>query len=213
MTRVLNSIDAATAQRIRDAISGKPQLREAMPRRTPRTLSGGWRHDPVIAPAVERFPDGRLGLWLPVRLRTPQEAALKGRWREGHKWNKHVASIVGPYLEQRVPGLKPNAIEEVWCVQVAPHHFFDGDNLGTACKHIRDLLCRHIGRDDASWKKGAIRWRYMWTKHAAYGCLMLIHGRSENGRYDRVRDGEVFIERADGTHLVINARDELRDTP
>lgn len=212
MTRIINSIDAATAQRIRDAINGKPQLKEA--KRARSTVKGKWRRDPVIAPAVEHFPDGRLGLWLPVRLRTPQEAELKGNWRAQHKWNKHVAAIVEPFFEQRVGGLKPHAIDEVWFVQAAPKNFFDGgDNLGYACKHIRDCFCRYIGRDDASWKKGAIRWRYMWTTTAAYGCLMLIHGKSENGRYDRVRDGEVFIERADGTHLVINARDELRDTP
>lgn len=210
--RVLNRIDAATAADIRAAISGKPNLKVAKPPRGPRREA--WRYDPLIEPAVEHFPDGRLGLWLPVRLRTPQEAGLKGSWRAQHKWNKHVAAIVVPFFMTHLRKLKPHAIEEVWFVQAAPKNLFDGgDNLGGACKHIRDCFCRYIGRDDASWKKGAIRWRYMWTTTAAYGCLMLIHGKSENGRYDSVKDGHVSILRADGSVLLINARDELRDTP
>ena len=210
MSRILNAIPRENAADYRARLHGQAAAPKSK-RREPRRES--WRYDPLIEPAVEHFPDGRLGLWLPVRLRTPQEAGLKGKWREQHKWNKHVASKVEPLFPRFIPGIRPDAIDEVWMVQAAPHHFFDGDNLGTSCKHIRDLFCRFIGRDDASWKKGAIRWRYMWTTTAAYGCLMLIHGRAEGGRYDRVRDGLVAIQRADGSALIINARDELRDTP
>jgi hypothetical protein len=227
MTRILNRIERGAEKAFLALVLPKPARKKksrgvqlalpgaqsAKPKRArkPR-LKDAWKYDPVIAGGFEVFPDGRAGLWLPVRLRTPQESELS-HWRGRHKWNGIVERTVAPFLLKHLKGLDPHAVEEVWFVQLAPKNFFDGgDNLGGACKHIRDCFCRHIGRDDASWKKGAIRWRYMWMKHEAYGCLMLLHGHAEGGRYDRVKDGFVQIQRANGGVLNINVRDELRDT-
>jgi len=176
-----------------------------------RRVKDAWKYDPVVEGGLEVFPDGRVGLWLPVRLRSLNELK-RLHWAKEHQWNEHVERITVPLYRSHLRDIDPQAVDEVWFVQLSPDKLFDGDNLNGACKHVQDCLCRYFGRDDASWKKGAIRWRHMWMRHPAYGCLILLHGHAEGGRYDRVKDGFVQIQRGNGGVLTINVRDELRDT-
>lgn len=224
VTRILNAIERGFAKIVRADIASssmpkRPRRKQQLalpgvnPPRKPRKprIKEAWKYDPVIKGGFEVFPDGRVGLWAPVRLRTPQESDLQHHWQK-RDWNEIVAGIVNPLIHAHLKKIDPNAVDEVWFVQLSPKKLFDGDNLNGACKHIQDCLSRYFGRDDASWRAGAIRWRHMWMKHSAYGCLVLLHGKADGGRYDRVKDGFVTIQRENGEALTINVRDELRDT-
>lgn len=185
MTRVINAIDPATAQRIRDAIAGRPQLREAKPKKIGKIkcyVSQFHSYDPrneshtlQLPIAFDRamYNAGRVPFYLRERYVSQMREAV---WLA-------CAAYLKDFDRARV--------RRIEFVRVAVNKL-DDDNIVSAFKAIRDALCawlvwgndaqshiKTIGTaDDKLWKDG-VRWTYRQQKCESnprlYGIRIVLH--------------------------------------
>lgn len=192
MTRVLNALDAATAQRIRDAIAGKPQLREAKPKKAEPVkcyVSQFHKFDPAKSTHT---------LQLPIAFRTAEYNAGRTPPQLRARWVKEKRELVWRVMHAHMPTFA-RCIPEGISLRVTHIEFvriglraLDDDNLVAAFKAVRDALCsflvwghecdeniRQIGRADDILKQRGVSWSYRQQKCESnprlYGVRLILH--------------------------------------
>lgn len=190
--RVINALDPETAARVRAAISGKPQLKEAKPkRREPVKCFVGQFHkfDPVKSTHT---------LQLPIAFRTAEYNAGRTPPALRARWVKEKRELVWSAMRAYMPTFA-RCIPEGISLRVTHIEFvriglkaLDDDNLVAAFKAVRDALCsflvwggecddniRQIGRADDILKQRGTTWSYRQQKCESnprlYGLQLVMH--------------------------------------
>jgi hypothetical protein len=201
MTRVLNQLDADTAARVRAAIAGKPQLREAKPKKAKPVkclVSEFHKFDPrndshtiQLAIHFESYTYnaeshdiyiGRDG-----KPRSKRADAAK-------KKKKKVGNALARYLPRWLDDEAERArLKHIEFVRIGMRKL-DDDNVWIAFKAIRDRTCsfaawgrksdedhykRIIGQADDILEKRGVTWRYRQiqcpSNPRAYGIQIILH--------------------------------------
>lgn len=186
MTRIINAIDAQTAQRIRDAIAGKPQLREAKPKKAEPVkcyVSQFHKYDPA---------KDTITLQLPIAFRTAEYNADHTAFYLKAKWAKEKRELVWSACAMHLHNFDRERLAHIEFVRLALGKL-DDDNLVAAFKAIRDALCSHIvwgseapahlksiGKaDDYLAREDGVTWSYRQQKCESnprlYGVRLILH--------------------------------------
>lgn len=191
--RVINAIDPATAQRIRDRIAGKPlRVEPAKPKRAQPVkclVHTSYRLD------AER---GMHTLQLPIAFNRAEYNAGRTPQHMRARWVKEKREMVWFAMHAFMPTFA-RCIPEGISLRVAHIEFvrlgllkLDDDNLVAAFKAVRDALCsflvwgdqcdeniRQIGRADDILKQRGVTWTYRQQKCEAnprlYGVRLILH--------------------------------------
>jgi hypothetical protein len=188
--RVLNRIDAATAQRIRDAIAGKPQLRAAKPKKGEPVkcyVSQFHRFDPAKNTHT---------IQLPIAFRTAEYNADHTPFYMKAKWAKEKKLAVWLALDAYMPAMRVDAEERARVTHIEFVRIglkkLDDDNVRAAFKAIRDAACAFlvwgseasshqlaIGHADDRLAQRGVRWTYRQQQCASnprlYGIQIVLH--------------------------------------
>ena len=185
MTRIINSIDAATAQRIRDAINGKPQLKDAKPKRAQPVkcyVSQFCAYDPNRDSYT---------IQLPIAFRTAEYNADHTPMHMKAKWAKEKKTTVWMALGAYLKGFDRSRVRSIEFVRIGLKRL-DDDNVVSAFKAVRDATCSYLvwgddapnhnaaigSADDKLWQAG-IRWSYRQQKCESnprlYGIRIVLH--------------------------------------
>lgn len=199
MTRVLNALDDATAQRIRDAIAGKPQLKEpkAPKAKGPKCMCSQFHNYnprtgahivqlPIYLSQPKRFVPPRQMTGAQIRWRLAKEAEEYEEMREG------ITADIQRYFPNGIEGLQH--IEYVRLSNRAgnPKTEMDDDNLSACFKVVRDATSRYarwgaewpkhtdkLGQADGYLKQVGVTWIYRQQKCAAnprlHGIQIILH--------------------------------------
>lgn len=185
MTRLINAIDAATAQRIRDAIAGKPQLKDAKPKRSQPVkcyVSQFCSFDPKRDSYT---------IQLPIAFRTAEYNADHTPMYMKAKWVTEKRTAVWLALGVYLKSFDRTRVRNIEFVRIGTRRL-DDDNVVSAFKAVRDATCAYlvwgdeapshlnaIGRaDDKLWQAG-VRWTYRQQKCESnprlYGIRIILH--------------------------------------
>lgn len=190
MTRVLNSIDPATAERIRDAISGKPRLKTAKPKRA----------EPVkcYVSQFHKFDPAKNAhtIQLPIAFRTAEYNAGRTPPALRARWVKEKREMVWLALHSYLPLWATKAEERerlrhIEFVRIGMRKL-DDDNVVAAFKAVRDATCsfaawgggcfeavRSIGQADDQLSKRGTTWAYRQiqceSNPRAFGIRIILH--------------------------------------
>lgn len=200
MTRVINAIDAATAQRIRDAIAGKPQLRGAKPKaeRKPKCMCSQFKsYSPTTGAHIVQLPvylgQEQIREFVPPPNMSGERVkkVLYAKRREYVKLRDGVANDMARYF--------PNGLEGLTSIQYVRFSMYaggpkemDDDNVSAVFKPVRDALCsvayygsawrQHIdtiGNADGYLKQRGVKWLYRQAKCAGnprrHGIQLILH--------------------------------------
>lgn len=183
--RVLNAIDPATAADIRAAISGKPRLREAKPKKTqPIKCYVGQFH---------RFDPAKNTHTVQLALAFHASAYNTNRtpyWQK-QQWVKEARSLVWQTLGAYMSGFDATRVRHIEFVRMAVNKL-DDDNLVAAFKAVRDATCSYlvhgrdcwnhvktIGQADDKLAKAGVTWTYRQQKCESnprlYGVRIVMH--------------------------------------
>jgi hypothetical protein len=186
MSRVLNAIDPQTAARIRAAINGKPQLKEAKAKRA----------QPVKA-YVSQFHkfDPRNNshtIQLPIAFRTGEYNAERTPWYLREKWVKEKREAVWLALMAYLPSFDGERVQRMEFVRIGLKKMDENDNLRAAFKSIVDATCswavwgreapahiQAIGKADDKLERRGVTWTYRQQKCESnprlYGIRIVLH--------------------------------------
>lgn len=166
MTRVINQIDHATAQRIRDAIAGKPQLRAAKPKRAQPVkcyVSQYWSYDPRR---------DRYTLQLPIAFDPRMYNAGRTPQYLRERYVKQLRETTWSACFALIHNFDRERLKHIEFVRIAVNKM-DSDNVQSAFKAIRDALCtfivhgrncvdhvKTIGHADNKLEQEGVTWSY-----------------------------------------------------
>lgn len=186
MTRVLNQLDPDTAARVRAAISGKPVLKEAKPKRS----------QPVkcYVPQLHRVytETSTHVIQLPIAFRGEEYNAKRTPWYLREKWVKEKREAVWLAMQAYLPRFDVDQLRSMEFVRIGLKKMDGKDNLRAAFKPIVDATCSRVRWGDACWEnikvigsaddwmeQRGIEWTYRQQKCESnprlYGIQIILH--------------------------------------
>lgn len=100
-------------------------------------------------------------------------------FRTTNKTNQEQQLIVRSHLGQERSALIALGVTHVRITRVAPRKL-DSVQLWASQKHVQDAVAKILGRDDADWKDGAIKWEVAQRSDEprTYGVVIMLWNES-----------------------------------